>query len=349
MKEKTGFDTLLAKVISSNACLGCSACSIVCPFKGVLGFREEKPVLIGECKNCGICASVCPRFNIQIGEIEEFIFNRKRKSEETFGINKEIYVARTTNKEILEKCQDGGVATSLLVSSLDLGDTDCSVISGIDPEHPWLPKPLLATKRKEIMMYSGTRYTYSPNLIAYGEAISKRLQKIAFIGTPCQILALRRIQMSPLKKYSNTISFTLGLFCSECFSYEGLIVNKIQRDLRIDLREILKMNIKGRLLIQKMNREIIGIPLKELKAYSSPRCELCNDFSAELADISLGGVGLDGWTFTILRTNKGLEVFRNAQDNGILEVKPVEEFPSALNLLLKLSSSKRERGKKDKP
>jgi len=62
-----------------------------------------------------------------------------------------------------------------------------------------------------------------------------------------------------------------------------------------------------------------------------------------LADISLGGIGLEGWSLTIIRTDKGEDFFSQAVNKGLLEVKPVEDFESAFNLLEKLSKIKRNR------
>jgi len=45
----------------------------------------------------------------------------------------------------------------------------------------------------------------------------------------------------------------------------------------------------------------------------------------------------------IVRTDRGTEIFENAVDKGLLEVKKAEEFESSLNLLVKLSKSKRGR------
>ena len=67
------------------------------------------------------------------------------------------------------------------------------------------------------------------------------------------------------------------------------------------------------------------------------RCQLCNAF----ADISTGGLGLTGWTLTILRTKKGEEIFEFAQKNGLLETKPMEEEKRAVDLLIRLSTIKR--------
>jgi coenzyme F420 hydrogenase subunit beta len=76
------------------------------------------------------------------------------------------------------------------------------------------------------------------------------------------------------------------------------------------------------------------------KQYTRTGCHHCRDFSAELADISAGGLGLNGWTFIILRTQKGEEIFNGAVNAGFLRTKPVEEEPFALSLLTKLSKKK---------
>jgi len=341
LNKSLGFEELLEDVVSKGVCAGCGACFVVCPYEKVLEYEDEEPLLVGECKHCGICLKVCPCYNVQVGELEEFVFGRRRRPEESFGVNKEICVSRSTDKRIIEKCQDGGVVTTLLVSALNSGAIDSAIVSGIDPSTPWLPKPVILTRRDDMISCSGTRYTYSPSLIALKEAVSKGLRRIAFVGTPCQVLALRRMQKIPLKKYSDPIAFSIGLFCSECFSYEGLMVEKIQKGLGINLSDVKKVNIKGKLLVQKANGETIGIPLKEVRKYSRPECGVCDDFSAELADISAGGVGLDGWTSTVIRTDKGLEAFNHALKEGLLEVKPAEEFKSSLDLFRRLSESKR--------
>jgi len=140
-----------------------------------------------------------------------------------------------------------------------------AIISGVDRIIPRLPIPQLATTRDEIVSNAGTRYTYSPGLLVIKEVLSKKLSKVAFVGTPCQIWSLRNIQKIPLRKYSKPIAFSIGLFCSESFSYEGLMVEKIQKDMNIDLNQICKVNIKGGLLIQLKDGITKRISLKEIK------------------------------------------------------------------------------------
>jgi coenzyme F420 hydrogenase subunit beta len=131
--------------------------------------------------------------------------------------------------------------------------------------------------------------------------------------------------------------------CTESFSYEGLVGQHIRKILGINPTDIMKMNIKGKLILTLKNGENREIPLAEAKQYATTSCVLCSDFSSELADISVGGLGLSEWTFTIIRTKKGLEIFESAEKAGILKTKSIEEEQKALDLLIRLSKMKRKR------
>ena len=341
MSEKKGFDELSKKVISTDICSRCGACVLVCPYAGVLDYADLSPRLVGECVDCGICLKVCPRYEPQTENLESSVFGRPRTDEESFGIFKRILVARSRDGEVIKKCQDGGVATTLLLGALKSGMIDGAILSGVDPSVPWLPVPKVAITREEIIASAGTRYSFSPNLLAVKEALSKGLKKVALVGTPCEVQAVRMIQQVPLRKYGDAIKFTIGLFCTESFSYEGLMLKGIKEGLGLDLKSVAKVNIKGKVLVSTESGEVYKIPLKEAKEYSETKCQYCTDFSAELADISVGGVGLEGWTLTVLRTDLGVSVFEEAVRNWLLEVKPAEEFGSAMDLLVKLSAAKR--------
>ncbi|MHA2408132.1 MAG: Coenzyme F420 hydrogenase/dehydrogenase, beta subunit C-terminal domain [Candidatus Ranarchaeia archaeon] len=344
--KKLGFEELQNKVIQKNLCTGCCACVITCPFRGVLEYNTPNPILGGECKHCGICVRVCPRYNVSVKEIERLTFGRERRIEDVYGVAKTIYVARSTSTDIRSRCQDGGIVTTLLISALTSGIIDGAAISGVRLTNPWFPYPTLVTDEVGIISNAGTRYSYSPNLLAYQVGISKGLKQLAFVGTPCQILALRRIQTIPLQKYAKPLSCTIGLFCSESFSYEGLMLEKIQNELAVNLKDIVKMNIKGGIVVDLKDGETVKIPLKNTKAYAEPKCQYCSDFSGELADISVGGIGLDGWTLTIIRSEVGARIFNNALNHGLIEIQPFKEDALSIKLLMKLSKNKRKKAKR---
>lgn len=333
-------DSLATDVIAVGKCVGCGACVLVCPFN-CLEYAGEGPRLVKECKICGICAQTCPRYERSLSKVESLLFGRERKPEEEFGIYRRLAVAQATDNEVLKVCQDGGAATALLLYALENGVIDSAIVAGKNKERPFYPIPILATTREKILECAGTKYFYSPSLLALNKAVKQKKVNVAFVGTPCQILAVRKIQTSNLKKYAAPLKFLIGLMCSECFMYEELMEKHIQEKLGVRLGSIRKMNIKGKMLVTT-DFGVTTIPLAEIKQYARKSCKFCDDFSSELADISVGGLGLDGWTFTIIRTEKGEELFSNAEKAGFIKTRNVNEEPNALNLLQKLSKKKRQ-------
>jgi len=338
--EKVSFEDSLKKhVIDSKLCTGCAACVISCPYNS-LGYIEG-PKIVNECKSCGICANVCPRYKVPIVSIERFIFGRERSAGEEFGIYRRILMARTRDEDIIKVCQDGGAATSILISALEDGVIQGAAVSGEDSANPLKATPMLALSKKDLLRCSGTRYTYSPNLLAFRSGVQNKVGKMAFVGTPCQICAIRRIQMVPIKKYADALKFTIGLFCSESFVYDGLVRGLLQGKLNVKLEDIARINIKGKFLIKMKDGQVRAVSLKDVKEYACGFCDTCPDFSAELADISVGGLGLEGWTLIIVRTEIGDEILRSVEAKKMLEIKPLEDN-KIMELLVKMSKRKRE-------
>jgi coenzyme F420 hydrogenase subunit beta len=333
-------ETLLEKVVLEENCIGCGACVLVCPF-GCLEYFEQKPKLVKKCEVCGICPRVCPRYEWSWSDLEKLVFGRERKPDEDFGIYQRLVFTQTTDKDIMPSCQDGGVVTTLISFALKNGIIDGALLSGLSMDKPFYPVPLLATTPKEVLSCAGTRYTYSPNLLAIQEALKQKRQNLAFVGTPCQIQAIRKMEAANLRRYTGRIKFTIGLMCTESFTYEGLMKKHVQQILGINLHDIKKMNIKGKVIVTTNSGEVKTISLAEAKRYTRKSCLPCTDFSAELADISTGGLGLAGWTLTIIRTETGRELFENAEEAGLIKTRPVEEEKNAFNLLIKLSRKKR--------
>jgi coenzyme F420 hydrogenase subunit beta len=339
--NKVGFgNSLLTEVVETGKCASCGTCVVTCPF-GCLEMAKGKPSLVKECKVCGICAQACPRYNWAMAKAEQFTFGKIRNPQEEFGVYRRIVAAQAKPNDILKVRQDGGAATAMLVAALKSELIDGAVVSGKSQENPFLPVPILATTPEKIVESAGTKYTCSSALMALPEVIKQKKTQVAFVGTPCQIQAIRKMQMNNVKKMSAPIKYLVGLMCSECFDYEGLMENHIKGKLGINLNDITKMNIKGKMLVTTP-AGTTAIPLADIKQYVRTSCSVCEDFSSELADVSVGGLGLDGWTFTIIRTEKGEELFTNAERTGFLESKPIEDGAFSKGLLLKLTKKKKD-------
>ena len=70
----------------------------------------------------------------------------------------------------------------------------------------------------------------------------------------------------------------------------------------------------------------------------------CPDFAAEHADISTGGIGaFNDWTLTIVRTDIGRKIIIEMLEAGLIEARPGDDDPAAIDLLRRLSIVSRRR------
>lgn len=74
-------------------------------------------------------------------------------------------------------------------------------------------------------------------------------------------------------------------------------------------------------------------------------CHHCPDFSAEHADLSCGGLGMEGWTMVLVRTDKGKDFLERGAAAGIVELRDADEEPNALKILERLATKQRVRVK----
>jgi coenzyme F420 hydrogenase subunit beta len=272
---------------------------------------------------------------------ESAVFGRPRNNDEIFGVCRRLAVAQTTNPEVARLCQDGGVATTLLLTALERDLIDSALVTVANDEKPLYPVPSLAVTSTQILAAAGSKYTCSKNpLTIASEAADQGKTNVALVGMPCHIMTLRRQQMTDPAKFGS-VKLSIGLLCSGCFRHE-LITEFIQQKLGIDSRGIVKMNIKGKLLITT-KAGTISVPLSEINSYKAPSCGGCIDFSSELADVSVGGLGLEGWSFVVIRSETGEELFSIAEKAKLLRVRAVTMEDSSLKRLVQLSLRKKQK------
>lgn len=260
----------------------------------------------------------------------------------SFGSYLRLVTAQTTNSVILDMAQNGGVVTGLLTYALEKKVIDGAIVSAIGKEIPFCPVPMLAKTSQEILESAGTRYSYSPNVQILSEVSKQDVKAIAFVGTPCQITAVRRMQERKLD-CARAVKLLIGLMCSEAFSYEDLIIKHVQNQLGVNLRKVRKTQIVGNEMIITTDETKIAVHLAEIKKFARKSCKKCLDFSAELADLSMGSLGLRQWTFVIVRTPIGERLFAEAERAKAFVTRPVQMDDSPVQLLLKLSKKKHNR------
>jgi coenzyme F420 hydrogenase subunit beta len=259
------------------------------------------------------------------------------------GKYKSCVSARSTDKAILKKAQDGGIVTQLFKFALEEGIIDGAIVAGPSDE-PWRPRPFIATTVEELMMSSGTKYNISPQMSWIKEATrSYGLDKIGFVGVPCQIQALRKGQLYPtgLRDVDDKLALVIGIYCMENFPYQS-IKQLVEDHAAMKLEAVKKMEIgKGKFWVYGERGQVVQLPLKVTHKYEQPGCHVCLDYVANLADVSSGSVGSpDGWSTVFVRTKKGDDIWAKAMAAGCFETKPIDQVKPGLEMVTKLANEK---------
>src|SRR5271157_859982 len=263
-----------------------------------------------------------------------------------FGEYKEVFIARSSDEHIRSIAQDGGTVTALMCHALESGFIDGAVLSKKSGEE-WVPSQYVATTRQEILGSAKSVYALSPNLYQLKEATrEKALDRVGYVGLPCQVEAIRKMQLYPFgaRDIIDRLALVVGIFCYENFFPASLkaIVEGLGEE---PLQDVIRMHCaSGRFMTE--GEKSIDLPLKQASYYIQDGDRICPDLVSEWADISVGSVGSEpGWNTVFLRTTKGRDFFRNAAAAGKLETKEIGE--SGLKALEKLALDKKKRAKKN--
>jgi len=355
--EKPHWAHLYDEVVTSGLCTGCSACVVACPYD-VLGYDDAggryKPFHVPEeggiadcthgVKGCTLCTRACPRFRTWEPEIEQFLFGRERTADEVAGIAACTVLARATDPEVHVAGQDGGLVSALLIWALEHDVIDAALVSALEGDgSSWKAVPAVARTRADVLATAGSRYTYSANPLAYAEAIEGGAERIALVGMGCQASAPPVMAARKAGKVARRFALSIGLLCSKTFD-DAIFPELFEAEYGLARADIVKMNIKGVFQVWTRDGGYHEIPLKEAHAFTREGCTSCPDFAAEHADISTGGIGaFNDWTLTLVRTERGAELFDAMVDGGAVEVRPIDDDPGAVALLRKLSRVSRRR------
>lgn len=140
----------------------------------------------------------------------------------------------------------------------------------------------------------------------------KIVSRVAFVGTPCQINTMRRMEVLGVVP-SDAITIHFGLFCSGNFQFGPEERRRLEQIGNFEWAEVYKVNVKEELLIHLRNKQTRRIPLERLAFMRRYACRFCDDYAAEFADLSFGGLGApDGWTTILIRSPKGQALMSKA-------------------------------------
>jgi len=313
---RKGFQALEKEVCEPGFCVLCGACSGFCD-RLTLDYGAGMPRLKGACvETCSSCYDHCPArasFN------PVHLFGGAAR-DELLGCYTEAKAVRARDEELRQGAQDGGAVTAILSAIFERGKIDAAIV--VERDRRWNPVPKIARSAEELLTTKGSKYSPSPNLEKLGESFrDESIRSVAIVDVGCHIRGVRSLEYGLLynagfSPYSELKIYALGLFCAESFHPTALF-----KAIRRRPEEVEGMRIrKGRLSIVAKGCE--SISLKALENLCLHSCSRCADYTAELADLSIGSIGTpEGYSTVIVRDLMGWGMLRDAVQRGYVEAE----------------------------
>ncbi|MBI5115755.1 Coenzyme F420 hydrogenase/dehydrogenase, beta subunit C-terminal domain [Candidatus Poribacteria bacterium] len=322
-----GPDDLQSEVQQANLCAGCGMCVGLCPY---IKEMDEKVAIVERCgRSDGRCYRFCPRTSTDIGALDEMVFGARR-GDAVLGSYRTLTAAKAANAATHSAGQYGGVVSALIIHALKKGVVEAALLTRYSERKQVLPRPTVARNRKEVLACSGSKYTAAPTLSALQD-ILKTGEKLAVVGRPCQVTAIRKMQLYDDRPELKNIKLVIGLFCLWALDYRRYAAHLSGQ---VNVSRIRKIDIpKNDDFIVYTNGGEARVPINKIKEFIRPSCQVCFDVTAELADISIGSTEWqDDWNTVLVRSEAGEKLFADA-----LKAKAVttKKFPGEREAILR--------------
>jgi coenzyme F420 hydrogenase subunit beta len=272
------------------------------------------------CTDCGLsrtadakkCGTACQFIKPDYAALETRVHGRARDADRPdelhFGPFRRMVRARLTPG--LAGAQWTGITSRLGERLLETGAVDAVLTMAPDPDDRWRPMPVIVTKAEGMAKVRGMRMGYAPLLALLEPARAAGHRRIAVIGIPCQVHALRAIEESlgfdrlyvigtPCSDNTTTARFHEFLTKLDA-APERITYLEFRADYHVELRFD-----DGRVRAIPF----LQLPLSELPPDFFPlTCRTCVDYTNVLADVTVGYMAGQGDQWLIVRNERGEEI-----------------------------------------
>ena len=203
-----------------------------------------------------------------------------------------------------------GIASTLGARLLETGAVDAVLTLAAHPDDPFRGVPVLVTDPADMAAARGMRMGFSPLLALLEPAAAAGHRRIAVIGIPCQVHALRRVE----RELGFERVLVVGTPCSDNTTlpnFHAFLARLTDRpgdvtylEFRADYR--VEMRFRDGAV---RHVPFLRLPLADLPPDFFPlTCRTCTDYANRLADIVVGYMGGDGDQWVVVRNRRGAEM-----------------------------------------
>lgn len=291
-------------------CTMCGGCEGVCPEDAVaMTFNNQKGILepqvnAARCTDCELCVRVCPGFELDL----EAHLTPELRAETTasphFGRFAEIFRMRSADPWLARGGSSGGMVTATLAYLLESGRIDGALVTRMKPGSWSETESYLARDIHGLVPSQKSKYLPNPMDRVLKHVIRGDIseQRLAFIGLPCHVEALRLAQRA-FPVLAERIGLILSIFCSRTPSLhatEFLLHEHGVRPEEVRTIEYRSGHHPGHLTIQTNRGDEVqvghlhwsywGFAFNQF--FYPTRCFACFDKTGEQANLSFG----DNWS-----------------------------------------------------
>ena len=285
-------------------------------------FRDPAPR--GLCTDCGVsrmkdpraCGKACQFITPDYPALEQRVHGRTRGQgdEVFFGPFQAMHRARMTAPQ--DGAQWTGITTSLAADLLSRGKVDAVLTMVPDATDVWRPQPALITDPAEMARARGMRMGYAPLLALLEDAQARGFKRLAVIGIPCQIYALRALEADlGLERL-----YVIGTPCSDNTTTENFHQFLALLDARPETISYLEFRADYQVELRFTDGRQRLIPFLSLPISDLPQdffpltCRTCVDYTNALADITVGYMAGEGDQWLLVRNDRGAEMLEGLGD-----------------------------------
>jgi coenzyme F420 hydrogenase subunit beta len=262
-----------------------------------------------EPKRCGqACQFIKPEYPALEAQVHGRTRNAARPDEVHFGPFRRMVRASLAVPKA--GAQWTGITTRIAERLLETNAVDVVLTMAPDPEDSWRPVPVLITKAEGMAHARGMRMGYAPLLALLEPARDEGYKRIAVIGIPCQVYALRALEA----ELGFDKIYVIGTPCSDNTTTEkfhtflALLADDPSTITYLEFRADYHVELRfkdGR----KKEIPFLLLPISKLPPDFFPMtCRTCVDYTNVLADITVGYMGGQGEQWLIVRNARGEEV-----------------------------------------
>lgn len=277
---------------------------------------------VSRMKDAGACGAACQFIKPDYPGAEAQVHGR---AADTTGDEAFFGVTQTMHKAALKSPRAGaqwtGLTTRLAERMLEDGTVDAVLCVVPDPNDRWKPVPALITDPADMAQARGMRMGYAPLLALLEPARAASYKRIAIIGIPCQIYALRALE-AQLGFASITV---IGTPCSDNTTTANFHHFLSRLTDRPDDVTYLEFKADYHVEIRFKDGHVRNIPFLQLPLSDLPQdffpltCKTCVDYTNRLADITVGYMAGEGEQWVIVRNDRGAAALAAIADEVTLE------------------------------